>query len=801
LFLKFFVFLILIASFVICRTYGQSLLQNDGAGYCTKWNITIPYFNNDRNADSLFYFVKNGCKVPDLVMIPLSPVRYDTVTGIRIRTRKTVPAASIVVNERKPLITMHGNVMYDLYYQSNIDTPFVEKDVYQHTLQTSLELTYKDAYPIRVNFTTRMGNSSLFRNLTDFNMQFTNRDFKNLLLLKAKDWDAGRYKQYEEMDKLRAQIVAKQAEINRLKSWKADPSQLQQLIEAREKTYYAGIKDSLSKLNNISADDDIDMRKGKRGLEDKMKWPVDLKVPGEVAAGKSKTDTTVQRLTDQYSKTEKRIDSLQNELAKLQHIYQQKEKSYTVKRGQLTDVLTRSKNNKELADNLSEMGLPDSILPRGYKQLLAIRSVGIGRTVVNYSELTAKDISILGVQAEYNPSYYLAFATGKVDYRFRNFIFNENKSSQYLNLVRFGTGMKDGNNIILTYYTGRKQLYNFNTSDPGNGASVTQPDQRVMGVSIEGRWQLGANNSITGEAAKSSLPDYARADHGESSLGSVFQLRDRSNEAYSIKTNSFIPKTGTKITGTYRMMGANFQSFSLYTTGSSQTAWAVRVDQPFFRQRLTVSAAVRRNDFTTQYQQSSYQSNTVFKSIQATLRMKKWPVITAGYFPSSQLTKLSNGTYSENMFYTLVGTVSHFYRYKGIMMSTLLSYTQFYNKQTDSSFLYFNSKNTLLSHTVFLGKFTLNGAVSAALNPEYDLYGADGNVQYKITSWLEIGGGLKYSKQTVYELIQLGYSANMRISIPKLGEVALMADKGFIPGAEKRLVSNNTGRLTYTKTF
>jgi hypothetical protein len=181
--------------------------------------------------------------------------------------------------------------------------------------------------------------------------------------------------------------------------------------------------------------------------------------------------------------------------------------------------------------------------------------------------------------------------------------------------------------------------------------------------------------------------------------------------------------------------------------------------------------------------------------------MKKWPVITAGYFPSSQLTKLSNGAYSENMFYTLVGTLSHFYRYKGITMSTLLSYTQFYNKQTDSSFLYFNSKNTLLSHTVFLSKFTLNGAVSAALNPEYNLYGVDGNVQYKVTSWLEIGGGLKYSKQTVYELIQLGYSGNARINIPKLGEVALMADKGFIPGAEKRLVSNNTGRLTYTKIF
>ena len=729
------------------------------------------------------------------MIVPLSPVSYDTVTGIRIRTRRPVVLPVMIVNEHKPLITMHGNVMYDVYYQSNIDTPYVEKDVYQHTLQTSLALTYKDQYPVRVNFTTRMGNSSLFRNLTDFNLQFTNRDFKNLLLQKARNWDAGRYKQYEQLDKLRAQVADKQQEIKRLRTKNADPSQLQLLIQAREKAYYAHIKDSLSKLNPIPAEEDIDMRIGKRGLKEHVKWPVDIRVPGNTTSEKGKTDTTEQRLKEAYARNEKRIDSLQQKVDSLQALYQQKEKSYGIKRGQLVDVLTRSKNNKELAENLEAMNLPDSVLPEGYKPLLAIRSVGLGRTVVNYSELTAKDISILGVQAEYNPSYYVAFATGRVDYRFRNFIFNENRSSQYLNLVRFGTGMKDGNNVIVTYYTGRKQLYNSNTTDP----AVSQPDQHVMGVSVEGRWQLDANNSITGEAAKSSLPDYARAEHGLA--GSVFQFNNRSNEAYSVKTNSFIPKTGTKVTGLYRMMQANFQSFSLYTTGSSQTSWSVRIDQPFFRERLTVSAAVKKNDFTTLYQESSYHSNTVFKSIQATLRIPKWPVVTIGYFPSSQLTKLSNDKYTENMFYTLVGTVSHFYRYKGIMMNTLLSYTQFYNKQTDSSFLYFNSKNTLLNHTVFLTKFTLNGALSAALNPEYNLYGADGNVQYKVNKWLELGGGVKYSKQTVYELIQLGYSGNLRVIIPKLGEIALLADKGFVPGAEKRLVSNNTGRLTYTKTF
>jgi hypothetical protein len=437
------------------------------------------------------------------------------------------------------------------------------------------------------------------------------------------------------------------------------------------------------------------------------------------------------------------------------------------------------------------MDLPDSVLPKGYKTLLAVKSFGIGRTMVNYSELTAKDVSIQGVQLEYNPSYYVAVATGVIDYRFRNYIVNSNRPKQYLNLFRVGLGMKEGNNLIFTYYTGKKQLYNLNTSD-----SAVTPDYHIMGMALEGRWQMTPNIYFTGEVAKSSLPYYR-----ENKQNSLFHFNDHSNEAYAVKGFSFIPLTGTKINAVYKVMGAGFQSFSMYTTGSGQTAWSVRVDQPFFKQQLLITASIRQNDYTSQYQQADYRSNTVFKSIQATYRRKKWPVISVGYFPSSQLTKLSDNNYTENLFYTLVGSLSHYYTYHGITMNTTLSYTQFYNRQPDSSFVYFNTKNILLNHVMFLGRFSIQGTASAALNSEYELYGTDGNVQYKFNSWLDAGGGLKYSRQTVYNIQQIGYTANIRINIPRLGQIELMADKGFIPGAEKRLVSNNTGRVTYTKIF
>jgi hypothetical protein len=661
-----------------------------------------------------------------------------------------------IIVPRKPLLTVHGNVMYDLYYQSGIDTPYQQKDVYQHTLTTYLDITVKDQYPVHVAFSTTRGNAAMFRNITGLNLQYTNRDFKSMLLNKLQSYDAGRTLQLQELEQYKAKMDMKSMEISKLRGWLSSPAQLQRIVEERERKLYK--QDS-------------------------------VEIPSLAALLHPKnTDTNFE---DQYATKGKQLDSLQNEWNRMEQLYREQQKKLGDPKEDLIAAVMNSRNNKELADKLHAMDLPDTVLPKGYKTMLAIKSFGIGRTMVNYSELTAKDISIQGVQLEYNPSYYVAVATGVIDYRFRNYIVNSNRPKQYLNLFRVGIGMKEGNNLIFTYYTGKKQLYNLNTSVD----SASTPNYHLMGMALEGRWQLTNNTYLTGEVAKSSLPYYTNKQN------SLFRFNEHANEAYALKAFSFIPVTGTRINAVYKVMGAGFQSFSMYTTGSGQTAWSVRVDQPFFKQKLTITAAVRQNDYTSQYQQADYRSNTIFKSLQATLRMKKWPVISVGYFPSSQLTKLSDNNYLENLFYTLVASLSHFYKYHGITMNTTLSYTQFYNRQTDSSFVYFNTKNILMNHVMFLGRLTLQGTASAALNSEYELYGTDANAQYKFNNWLDAGGGLKYSQQTVYNIQQIGYTGNVRINIPRLGQIELMADKGFIPGTDKRLVSNNTGRVTYTKIF
>lgn len=768
--------LILFLNLFACAGFSQSVLKSGLHNYAGTWGEPDSLDAYQFPSDTLYFGWRTGnCKGLRIIPLYLYAEREDTVTGVRIRSRND--GYFVPEKKRTPLITVHGNIMYDLYYQSHADTPYLEREIYQHTLQTTLDITLRNQYPLRVAFSTSKSNASLLRSITGLNLQYSNRDFKNALLAKAQAWDAGKVKQWQEVQEMKLQLNKSWDSLYRMKSWFNAPEQIQRMVEARERELYGKAGGKLPELP----------QKPHLPLKDlRNKFP---KLPVV-------KDSTLQSLQQEYERKAAKVDSLQKSIAKAEALYEKKLGAYGLRKETLVGLLTRKASPKELISHLEGMNLPDSVLPKGYKTLLSLRTVGIGRAMVDYSELTARNISIIGVQAELNPSWYFAIASGAVDYRFRDFVVNTNRQRQYLNMVRVGMGMKDGNNVILSYYTGKKQAYNF-----GSSQQVTVPDNRIMGFSLEGRWQLDKNTYFIGEAAKSSMPSHVRVMPKDGLGGSMLRFSDRSNEAYAISSYTFIPTTGTRLSGMYKMMGANFQSFSLYASGSKQSGWMLKADQPFFKQQLTISASLRKNTYTSIFETSSYMSNTIFKSIQATFRRRNWPVVSLGYFPSSQLMKLGEDRFMENMFYTMTGTVSHYYKYRNTGMNTMFSGTRFYNRQADSNFVYFNSTNLLLNQAVFLGKLTLNGTVSSATNQDYALFGADGNAQYKIRSWLDAGGGLKYNYQTVYRLRQVGYSANVRVDIPKIGEIMLMADQGFVPGADKKLVPNKTGRLTYTRIF
>lgn len=746
-----------------------------------------------------------------------------------VKKTELVPKANSVIKEQTPLLKVKGNVLYDVNYRSRIDTPYAENNIYQHTIQTRLDFVYKDQYPFKLYLTTHFSNSSLFRKYTDMNLQYTQADFvriiKNKMLGLVQSYMADRLQQ---LDSLRWAVENKKANIASLTQSINGQDLTQRIVEDKEKNIHAHSSVGKQEMNNdsllpsafkqkkilntkpdttaVSGDIKISRFQGLLHLfsqRDKYKFDKSatqdsLELRSMQGSAKKMDQLAVDK--NKLESKKKKVDTLLSELRDLETKYRLQEKIQTAKQFEWKNEIEKAKNAKELDQVAKKMKLPDSLLPKGYKTLYALQSVNVGRFIANYSELSVKNINITGGQAEFNPRYYYAVAAGKVDYRFRDYIVpNQVKTNQYIGLVRVGKGTKNGNHIIFTYYTGRRQF--FNSSISATPASVI-PEYNLSGISIEVLYKLNKTTFLVAEVAKSTAPFYSLdSSRRKNWMGTMTSFKDRHNEAYSLMLNSYISKTQTRILGSIRYIGANFQSFSTYTSGASQLKWVARAEQPLFKKQLTLVSSVQQNDYDNPFVTTSYKTSSLLASFQATFRRKKWPIVSVGYFPSYQLTRLGDNNYSENRYYSMVGNAGYYYQLHGAQMSSCVVYSQFYNAASDSSFVYFNSKNILFSQNINIGRFSYLLNLSESINTDYRIHTIENSGQFFINKIIGIGAGIKMIKQTLLDRLEWGYSGNLSLRIPKLGDIQFMMDKGYIPGMNRQLVDNKMGRLTYLKTF
>ncbi|HWB95035.1 MAG TPA: hypothetical protein VG605_24440, partial [Puia sp.] len=667
---------------------------------------------------------RTSCKA--IVFIPILPDSANSPATKTIPPPPPTPAPA----KRPPFLQIHGNVLYNLNYYSRIDTPYNEQNIYVHTIQTWLDVLVKGEYPFRIFLTNHFSNSSLFRNYSDLNFSYNNNAFAQMLRDQIRRAYLQHLPSQKLLDSLQRVLKTDWQKLNRLQGYGRNPSLIQKAVEDKEAAA-AGRKSDSARLN-----DDI--------------------------------------LDSIRAVTRHDADSLQREIDKIERLLQLSHQKSQFATSEDLAAISKLDNPEQVRKELPVLGLSDSSLPKGYKALMAVKSFSVGRSVVNYSELSARNISVNGVQAEYNPNYYYAVAVGTIDYRFRDFVIQQpNEPHQYLDIFRIGKGLKNGNNVILTFFNGRRQLYGTTVID---SPATVAPATALMGMTLEGNYHLTKNILFTGEVAKSSSPGYNNdTAKGHSPGSNLFGFGDRSNEAWSIKGNAFFPETQTRIKAAYKHLAVNYQSFSIFTDGSAQTAWSASIDQLLFKKQLDLMVGANTNDFNNPLISQEYRSTTVFKSIQATFRRRNWPVLSLGYFPSSQITKLGNSEYTENLFYTLVGNSTWSYQVDKLLMNTTVIYTQFYNKAADSGFTYFNTRNLTVSQTAFLDKFTLQLNASAADNDSYQLYTLEGKAQHTIGKILTIGAGIKYNMQTVYNIDEFGYSAEAGLKLNKLGQIQFSA--------------------------
>ncbi len=663
-----------------------------------------------------------------------------------------------LLNAKPRLAITGGYVSYQFNYRSAIDTPYVEKDIAQHNITGNLNLTVAGYLPLRVTWWSRQSNSRIFRDITDVQASFDGAAFQQQLQASLRQRLLAMAPSLN--DSLTEKLYAlKQLRLEELRANLLASFTAQSLIEANETMRIPRITWSPRLPDSVNSRREDSLKKAAGYFLDLY-----AKTKGE------------------YDKVEKQVDSLktlyQQNLAKVQKFKQ-------MVTGQWNELIA----SRDWSAKLQEYGMNNVEVPARYRWLLGLRQFSVGRSVTNYSELTVKNTSVNGLNFEYNSWYYLAVSAGIVDYRYRDFAINgANKKPQYLYLVRAGLGRLEKNYFILSAFRGEKQLF---PSNGGRLSSIT-----VTGFSAEAKMLVNRTSYITAEVAKSLAPDFR---NNPAQGNTKFTLSDRTNQAYAIKAYSFIPATGTRLEGFYKHTGANFQSFSSFQTNAALESWTIKADQGFFKRRLRIAASLRKNEFTNPFLPQDYKSNTIFKSLTATFKMRKWPVITVGYQPMSQLTALDS-VVIENRFQVLNASAYHIYKINNLRTATTVVLNKFYNNTSDTGFVYYNATNIFWAQQFFFKAFTTQVAVSYTSNSGYQLVVMDGGIQLNLTKLGSLGFGTKINVLND-NLIKTGGYMNANIRVYKQDFITLSYDRGYLPGFNKGLIRNEMGTVQFVKSF
>lgn len=660
----------------------------------------------------------------------------------------------------KPALHLNGgSINYAFNYRSNIDTPFSEKNIVQHNVNGNFNFTVANLLPVRVNYWIRESNSSLFQDIRDVQIVFDAPGLRNNLnnQLKQKMQALGDI----QVDSLLYKLYnAGQRQLSDVSNWLGSPATTQLLREYREVLqipqfgYNQNVSDSVNKHQ-------LDSLHGRA----------------------KKFIALYDSIRTRYERLSKQVDSLSSEVRNMKDRIARYSKLLD---GKFHDWTSFQRWKNELMQYQPGVQAVDK-----YKWLTGIRSFSLGRTPVNHSELTAKNISITGINFEYNSWYYVALTAGVVDYRFRDFVVNRfNRSPQYLYMARLGIGRLESNYFIVSAFRGRKQLYaSANNSSGSSSINIT-------GYSVETKWQVNPTTHVIAEAAGSMSPDYRLNPPVEQEK---FSLSDKINKALSIKFYSVLPRLGAKLEGMYKYTGANFQSFSSFQTNAAIQSWYLKWEQAFLKRKLRITGSLRSNEFSNPYIQQNYKSNTIFKSITAVFRTRKWPVMTIGFIPMSQLT-IVGGQLLESRFQTLTASLNHFYKLGTRQATTTVVYNQFYNSSSDSGFIYFNSINFYLAQQFVFHRFTAGFAASHSKSTQYELNVIDGNVQASFSERYAVGFGVKVNSLNKVET-KAGVSVNANIRITRKDMIYMNWERGYLPGWQNKLVANTMATVQYSRNF
>lgn len=686
-------------------------------------------------------------------------------------------------------LTIHGNVSYDYFFRSKSDTSLLKEDFEQHTERVWLNLLLKEKYAFRFGFTARQGNNSFMKDIYSPNLSFDKHAFtrykkeRALQRISKAKWENSDLQVYEDV------IKNKEAELKKIRGIVNSPETLQKLIEEQERTFFKKQSAGKALTLPIAKENIIISNLDSLLNADKRKFPVkpEEKIP-DLQPGDSNVIRSV-------NKNRQKLQEIESSLEVL------KKKRDSIRTGimkELADIrqsIRGATNPATLKKFEKEAGVEKDKQPELERLLENVQQVSVGRTLVDYTELTAKNVMLTGVNIEYGSSYYTAFAAGKIDYGFHDFFGRQTKQSrQHMAIGRIGWGMSKSPAVILSVFTGRKNNY------PGFVAGDSlQNTINIIGYSVETIWKKDENTFLSAEIAKSITSRSLIVDSA-SKNPQLFTIGDSRNLGVNLKGALNVAASGTRLSGFFRKTGAYFQSFSLFTYQTNQQSWQIRADQSLLKNKIGITAMLRQNDFTNLLTQRTFKTSTVFKTLQLSVKIPKWPVLHAGYYPGSQFYMVDRNTILENAYYILNGSASYNYYVKGFLVNSSVIYNRYFNQATDSGFQYYKGINYILSQTIQLKKLQLLGSYSLNKQTGLQYNTWEAGSEYSLKNFLSLGVGIKYNQVKKGE----SYTGNyfkLNANLKKIVGLQLSFERSFLPTIENKLYPVKIGRVTVYKNF
>lgn len=647
-----------------------------------------------------------------------------------------------------------GSVNYQFTYQSSLDTPFKENNVFQHNALLQLNGTLAGVLPLQARIWTRQTNSSYYRDITDFQVSYDRTGWQSQVRAMAQK-KLGLAEQEAAVTAFTHCIETEIAQLALLEKNFSAGEWRQRLVEAYEILRVPGITYDLTLPDSINK---------KREQVQQQNAAVFIE--------------WYEKFAGMYSQASARIDSLR-----------QLGKNYAARLNLVKGMMEKPDWQQLLADRLREDSLPGlAHLPRWVLLLSGLRNISIGRTAVNSSELTAKNITANGFSFEYDRKIYLAATVGGIDYRFRDLAISGNKRNfNPFYLLRVGIGGRNTDHLILSGYSGRKNW---------PVAGDQRFSVRISGVSLEAKKMLGRNWWLVGEVAQSAAPNY-RTDplNDQTKLG----FNGQANHAFAFSVGGFSPRLQYRIEAGYRKSGQNFQSFSNWQMNTALTNWSVKWDQSFWKKRIRLQLALRTSQWENSYLPQAYSTSSIIKSGMLVFQQRKLPAVSIGYIPVSQLARLGTSV-METRYQMISGNIWHSYRLGSAGLSSSISFLRSFDGR-DPLLQYQNSRNLQLSQSVYFRLFTSSLSVSFIQNPLYKYDVWDHRIQVPLFNHKTIiGFGTKVYHYNLHEE-KLGLSLNGAFSIFKTDQLSFFFEKAYLPGLEGALTPADMGHVQFTKSL